>query len=1023
MAILVGPGRGLAANINWTGNTDTDWQTSTNWTTGTPTSSDSVTIDTTSPHAPVIDGTAAASGSLAVGQNGNATLTIQNAGSLSSGSAQLGVTAGSTGAVTVTNIGSSWSLGNNDLDVGYGGQGILTLTNGASLSDHQGSLGRAATGTGQVTVSNGASWTNTGNLLVGNTGNGWLAITSGGQVTNAWGQISASTNSVGLVTVDGAGSTWTNTTGLQIGSFADGSLRVTNGGQVNSNAAADIAAATGSTGAVTVDGAGSQLNIATSFNVGSLGSGTLAIQNGGLVTSRDATVAGSTNDSTGAVIVDGTNSKWQITTTLVVGGWGTGSLLITNGASVTDRSAEIGNVAGSSGAVTVDNASWTTSGFPGTVVVGVDGQGAMTVRNGGYVGSGGVLQIAQNAGSTGIVNIGADPSSAAAAPGTLDVASVQFGAGVGTFNFNHTGTGYDFAPAFAGSGTINHIAGDTILSADSSSFTGATNVTGGRLAVNGSLANSMLTVSGTGTLAGAGTVGNTQVNSGGTFAPGSGTPGSSITVAGNLAFQSGAMYLVQVNPSAASFANVTGSASLAGTVQLAFANGSYVSKTYTVLTASGGVSGTFAPTTVNTNLPTSFKTALGYDANNVYLDLTLAFDPSPGSGLNANQKAVANTLTNYFNSNGGIPLVYGGLTPAGLTQASGELATGSQQTTFNAMGQFMGLLTDPSMHRGVVPGSTSAPAGFAEEGAGAGAASRRTDAFAMFSKAPLASFMPRWSVWAAGFGGSQSTDGNAVTGSNNTTSSIYGTAIGADYLFSPNTLAGFSLAGGGTNFSVNGLGSGRSDLFQAGAYARHTTGPAYVSAALAYGWQDITTDRTLTIAGIDHLRAEFNANAWSGRVEGGYRLVEPWTGGIGVTPYAAAQFTTFDLPAYAEQLISGAGNFALAYASKSVTATRSELGLRTDKSFGLADGVLTLRSRFAWAHDFNPDRSIAATFQALPGASFVVDGAAQAADAALVTASAEMKWLNGWSAAATFEGEFSNVTRSYAGKGMVRYQW
>ena len=48
---------------------------------------------------------------------------------------------------------------------------------------------------------------------------------------------------------------------------------------------------------------------------------------------------------------------------------------------------------------------------------------------------------------------------------------------------------------------------------------------------------------------------------------------------------------------------------------------------------------------------------------------------------------------------------------------------------------------------------------------------------------------------------------------------------------------------------------------------------------------------------------------------------------------------------------------------------------------------------------------------------------AQASDAALTTASAEMKWLNGWSVAATFEGEFSNVTRSYAGKGVVRYAW
>jgi hypothetical protein len=33
------------------------------------------------------------------------------------------------------------------------------------------------------------------------------------------------------------------------------------------------------------------------------------------------------------------------------------------------------------------------------------------------------------------------------------------------------------------------------------------------------------------------------------------------------------------------------------------------------------------------------------------------------------------------------------------------------------------------------------------------------------------------------------------------------------------------------------------------------------------------------------------------------------------------------------------------------------------------------------------------------------------------------KWLNGWTAAATFEGEFSSVTRSYAGKAVARYQW
>jgi hypothetical protein len=59
-------------------------------------------------------------------------------------------------------------------------------------------------------------------------------------------------------------------------------------------------------------------------------------------------------------------------------------------------------------------------------------------------------------------------------------------------------------------------------------------------------------------------------------------------------------------------------------------------------------------------------------------------------------------------------------------------------------------------------------------------------------------------------------------------------------------------------------------------------------------------------------------------------------------------------------------------------------------------------------------------FQTLPGASLVVNGAAQAADSALTTASIEMKWKSGWSAAATFEGEFSNVTNACAGKGVLR---
>jgi uncharacterized protein with beta-barrel porin domain len=407
-------------------------------------------------------------------------------------------------------------------------------------------------------------------------------------------------------------------------------------------------------------------------------------------------------------------------------------------------------------------------------------------------------------------------------------------------------------------------------------------------------------------------------------------------------------------------------------------------------------------------------------------------------GLNANQIALGNALNGAAQTAGLGGAVFNLLlnTSASgynlaLNQLSGEAATGTQQATFDAMNIFMGTMLDPFNR-----GTTSTPGGgasgyAAEDGARAYAAdghkrsTAERDAYAMFTKAPLAkTWDPHWSVWAAGFGGSQTTDGNAAVGSNGATSRIAGTAVGADYIFSPNTIAGFALAGGGTSFSLaNSAGSGQSDLFQAGAFVRHTVGSAYVSAALAYGWQDITTNRTVTLAGIDQLQAKLNANAFSGRLEGGYRFVSPWIGGIGITPYAAAQFTTFDLPAYAEQALVGTNAFALAYGAKSVTDPRTELGIRSDKSFAMPDGVLTLRGRLAWAHDYDTDRSIGATFQSLPGASFVVNGAAQASDKALTTAAAEMKWRNGVSVSAVFEGEFGSNVQSYSGKGVVRYQW
>jgi T5SS/PEP-CTERM-associated repeat protein/autotransporter-associated beta strand protein len=582
-----------------------------------------------------------------------------------------------------------------------------------------------------------------------------------------------------------------------------------------------------------------------------------------------------------------------------------------------------------------------------------------------------------------------------------------------------SGTTLTATNAITGSGTFMKDGGGTLVLTGNSSFSGATDVNNGTLTVNGSLALSSLTTVNAGAwLTGTGVVGATAIN-GGVLAPGD--PVGRLTVQGSLTMTAASTYMMQVSL-ANDLVHVTGAANLGGAaVNATFLEGSYVKQRYTILTADGGLGGsTFSHSSV-AGLPASFTSKLSYDANNAYLLLAM----TTPKGLSINQRNVSDALVGVFNSDGGIPQAFAGLSPAGLTQVSGELATGAQQASINAANLFLGMMGDPSLAgRGNIPpppaGNASA---YAPAATGYPAA---RDAFASIDRKAGArtaspTFDQRWSVWASGFGGTQTTSGNAMVGSGTATSNIYGAIVGADYRVSPDTLVGFAMAGGGTSFRVaDALGSGHSDLFQAGVFLRHAMGPAYLSGALAYGWQDITSDRTVTLAGTDRLRANFNANTFSGRVEAGYRVA---THAMGITPYAAGQIIHLALPSYAEQAIAGSNIYALSYDAKHATMARTELGARADRSFALDESILILRGRAAWAHDFNSDRSVAATFQTLPGASFVVNGAMPSHDALLAGASAGLKWLNGVSVAVSFDGEFSATTASYAGKGLLRYQW
>src|ERR1700733_11108455 len=77
----------------------------------------------------------------------------------------------------------------------------------------------------------------------------------------------------------------------------------------------------------------------------------------------------------------------------------------------------------------------------------------------------------------------------------------------------------------------------------------------------------------------------------------------------------------------------------------------------------------------------------------------------------------------------------------------------------------------------------------------------------------------------------------------------------------------------------------------------------------------------------------------------------------------------------------------------------------------------------AGAHDWTPDPALGAVFQALPGASFTVNGVAPPKNSALTTAAAELHVTSNWTAIAKFDGEFGAGAQTYGGTGTLKYSW
>jgi uncharacterized protein with beta-barrel porin domain len=534
-----------------------------------------------------------------------------------------------------------------------------------------------------------------------------------------------------------------------------------------------------------------------------------------------------------------------------------------------------------------------------------------------------------------------------------------------------------------------------------------------------------------GTLAGTGTLPGLTVASGGTFAPGNpGTPGA-FTVTGNLAFNAGGTYQVTINGASISKANV-GSATLDSGAHVAIATGSTFNtgQTYTILTATGGVSGQFAPSVVTTS--PAFKATLSYDPHDVFVTFALnqlapLLPPNtPGNAVN-----VAGVIDNFILGGGTLPAGFQNIfnfTPAqletALSQLSGQASTGAGTSTFQLVNDFFNLLSDMALGTGGGGGGgNGVTTGFAEPDdalpSDVALAYRRALKQNTQQQTPPQNFEQRWTAWGSGYGGTATYNGNAAIGSNNVAASDFGFAGGMDYHAAPDLRLGFALAGGGTNWSLaQNLGGGHSDVFQAAGYGIKHYGPLYFSAMTAYGNSWFTTNRTAALG--DQLRATFDGQSYALRGEAGYRFAVLPVAGI--TPYAAVQTQWFHTPGYSETDLTG-GGFGLTFGSQTANDTRGELGARADDLTSLDTMPLLLRARLAWAHDWASDTALGAVFQALPGSAFTVNGAAVPKNPALVSAGGQLFLTPSWSLEARFDGEFASAAQTYSGTGTLRYTW
>jgi outer membrane autotransporter protein len=468
---------------------------------------------------------------------------------------------------------------------------------------------------------------------------------------------------------------------------------------------------------------------------------------------------------------------------------------------------------------------------------------------------------------------------------------------------------------------------------------------------------------------------------------------------------------------------VIGVANLGGNLQvLAQGTGFAESTTYTIVTATAGVNGTFANATSNLPLLTPIVT---YDANDAYL--TFKRINLCSIAVTSNQCSVANALQQFPAGNALIAAVLGQTIP-GARQAfdalSGEIH-GTVQTTifddaFYARQAVLGRLRQATFAGGAGPMAALGTGGPAI------AYAEPDDPFLAYADArrpvlpikapPLRADDLGLAFWAQGIGawGRINSDGNAADASRN----LAGFFTGFDRRFG-DWRAG--LAGGfiGSSVGVGArLSSASVDTALLSAYGGTSYGPWNLRTGAVLAWNQVSTNRSILFPGFfDAASAHYGADTQQIFAEVGYGLT---LGPVAAEPFAGLAFVRLHTDGFNEAAaiagLNGVGN--------TDSAGYSTLGLRVAATFALANGMaVTPRAALAWQHLFGPVTPVASLAFQTTGIPFTVAGLPLARDEALVEAGFDVRVHPQATVGLFYVGRLASSAQDHSVKGNFTWKF